>query len=99
MPSEAELWAALGPRIINILDDDNLRLRFAENLESREATELNLIRARFIRVQLKLHSIRPDHSEWFSSLNRGSWTHNVTFECDLTPWQTVLFSVESSPSC
>ena len=86
MASESELWAALGPRIINAPDDDNVRLRFAEALESSEGTEreLNLIRARFIRVQLKLHTIQPDHSEWFR-LSTEALSLELNHEREWTP--------------
>ena len=46
-------------------DDDGLRREFATRLEiESNATEPDSIRARFIRLQLRLASMGPDHPEW-----------------------------------
>jgi hypothetical protein len=65
MPNEFQLWEKMGKDILSSPDDDDLRLQFAFELENGEgADNQDRRRARLIRVQLKLNSLRTDHPEW-----------------------------------
>jgi uncharacterized protein (TIGR02996 family) len=66
MTDARELWAAVGSDIIANPGDDDLRYAFASELERNEPDEEspNRARAEFIRIQLTLSGLSPDHAEY-----------------------------------
>lgn len=65
MPDEFDLWREMGGEILESPDSDSPRLRFAAALENmKDTSDEARIRARFIRVQLRLASLETDHPEW-----------------------------------
>jgi hypothetical protein len=74
MPDESDIWRDFGKGIVDAPDADVPRLRFAQEMErGDDASDQDRARARFIRVQLALGSIRSGHSQWMSLATEAYW--------------------------
>ena len=91
MASDRELWSTRGKEIVANPGDDELRYQFAADLERDEPEgSPNRARAEFIRVQLGLSRMRPNHPEYMR-LATSAYAFELRYRAQWIPsWFTEI---------